>query len=325
MDRLAPLASALLHVLILLAFLLKLPDAAEDGAGGMAIDIVYDVPGDATRGDGDDAAASAAPAAADVAPPEPAPPAPAPPDVAEAPPVPEAPPPPPPEPVSKVPEPVVAKPPPPKPRPPTPPRPVIAAPARPAPSTALPASLPGNGTGQITTGEGRGTAAGAADANAASGEVAGDGGVVGNGVPRVARGKDVGAEELRNRLIGNTLSGQMGSRDGAAGRFDVTWQAYVKPDGTVTARIYYKAIGKKGTMEEKVVTERGVWSLENGRMCLKFEKIIDLGARDCFRVQDVDKKMAFYYAECPYNASDRCHSNRLGQFGEVLSGNAFGL
>ncbi|PWR25009.1 hypothetical protein DKG74_04375 [Zavarzinia aquatilis] len=317
----------MLHVLILLAILLKLPDEAQDGAGGMAIDIVYDVPGDATRGDGDDAAASAVPTAAEVTPVEPAPvpPAPAPPVVAEAPPVPEAPPPPPPEPVSKVPEPVVQKPPPPKPKAPTPPRPTVAAPARPAPAPPTPASLPGTGTGQVTTGEGRGTAAGAADPNAAAGEVAGDGGVVGNGVPRVARGKDVGTEELRNRLIGNTLSGQMGSRDGAAGRFDVTWQAYVKPDGTVIARIYYKAIGKKGAMEEKVVTERGVWSLENGRMCLKFEKIIDLGAKDCFRVQDVDKKMAFYYGECPFNSSDRCHSNRLGQFGEVLPGNAFGL
>lgn len=320
MDRLAPLASALLHVLVLLLLLLKLPAPSEDGAGGMAIDIVYDVPGDATRGDGDDAAAEAAPAPAavseTVAVPQEQP------QVAEMPA-----PPPPPEPPSKVPEPIATKPPPPKPAPPKPrpPTPVKAAPAPARPAAPTPALLPGNGTGEVTTGEGRGTAAGAADPQAAAGEVAGDGGVVGNGVPRVARGRDMGTDDLRNRLIGNTLSGQMGSRDGAAGRFDVTWQAYVKPDGTVTARIYYKAIGKKGTMEEKVVTERGVWTLENGRMCLKFEKIIDLGAKDCFRVQDVDRKMAFYYAECPFNASDRCHSNRLGQFGDVLPGNAFGL
>lgn len=323
MDRLAPLASALLHVLVLLLLLLKLPAPSEDGAGGMAIDIVYDVPGDATRGDGDDAAAEAAPAPAavseTVAVPQEQP------QVAEMP-APPAPPPPP-EPPSKVPEPIATKPPPPKPAPPKPrpPTPVKAAPAPARPAAPTPALLPGNGTGEVTTGEGRGTAAGAADPQAAAGEVAGDGGVVGNGVPRVARGRDMGTDDLRNRLIGNTLSGQMGSRDGAAGRFDVTWQAYVKPDGTVTARIYYKAIGKKGTMEEKVVTERGVWTLESGRMCLKFEKIIDLGAKDCFRVQDVDRKMAFYYAECPFNASDRCHSNRLGQFGDVLPGNAFGL
>jgi len=146
-----------------------------------------------------------------------------------------------------------------------------------------------------------------------------------SGVPRVMRGKDMGDAELRNRLIGNTLSGMMGNRDGAAGRYDIRWQAYVRPDGTVIARVFYKGVGRKGTVEERSLTEKGRWTLENGLMCLKFEKEIDLGAKDCFHVQDVDKKMAFYYAGCPFNSSDRCHTDRLGQFGEVLPGNAYGF
>ncbi|TDP49118.1 hypothetical protein DES42_101485 [Zavarzinia compransoris] len=315
------LASALLHVLVLLAFLLRLPEGDIAGAGGMAVDVVYDVPGEATLGDGQDAAAEAAPA---PAPETPTPPRPEQQAAVPEPPTPE----PPPEPVSDVPDPTPVKPPPPKPRPAKPPVPkpvATPAPAAPPAARTVPAALPGSGTGAVTTGEGQGTAAGAADPNAAAGDLAGDGGPAGNGVPRIARGKDLAEAEMRNRLIGNTLSGMMGSRDGAAGRFDVEWQAYVRPDGTVIARVHYKAIGKKGTMEERVVTEKGIWTLENGTMCLKFEKQIDFGAKDCFRVQDVDRKMAFYYASCPYHASDRCNSGRLGQFGEVLSGNAFGL
>lgn len=320
------LASALLHVLVLLAFLLRLPDDNQAGSGGMPVDVVYDIPGEATAGDGNDAAAEAAPA------PTPEPPVPPQPEqqVAETPPEPELPPPPPPEPVSSVPEPEPVKPPPPKPKPPKPlpPKPVATPvppkPAAPPPRT-TPVALPGNGTGAVTTGTGEGTAAGASDPNAAAGDLMGDGGPKGNGVPRIARGRDMAEAEMRNRLIGNTLSGMMGSRDGAAGRFDVEWQAYVRPDGVVVARVRYKAIGKKGTMEERVVTEQGRWTLENGTMCLKFEKQIDFGAKDCFRVQDVEKKMAFYYASCPFHASDRCSTGRLGQFGEVIPGNAFGL
>ena len=363
-DRRAVVASALIHILILLLLILRLPDAVEDGAGGLAIDVVYDVPGDATKGDGEDAAAEAAPLtetiaeAADEAPQPPPPsalslaePVPETP-VEETPPVPEepvveAPAPeepvpeepliaaePVPEPPSDVPLPIAvkppvpaAKPPPPpaiaraEPTPPTPPAP----PRPPAPAPTTPILVPGNGAGAVTTGQGRGTAAGAADPNAAAGEMAGDGGVLGNGVPRAARGTDLGAADLTNRLIGNTLSGMMGSRDGAEGRFDIEWQAYVRADGKIIARVHYKALDKRGEMKERVVEDTGRWTLENGLMCLKFGEKIDFGAKDCFRVQDVDKKLAFYYASCPYHASDRCNSGRLGQFGEVLPGNAFGL
>ncbi|MCF4166414.1 hypothetical protein L2U69_12235 [Zavarzinia compransoris] len=362
-DRRAVLASALLHVLVLLLLLLRLPDALEDGAGGLAVDIVYDVPGDGTKGDGEDAAAEAAPLSEDVAEdaeeaPQPPPPSalsmaepvtetpaeetrPIPEEPVTEVPAPEEPVPeepmvaaePEPEPPSDVPLPVALKPPVPatkptppavaraEPTPPTPPAPPR--PSAPTPTTAL--LVPGNGSGAVTTGQGRGTAAGADDPNAAAGELAGDGGVLGNGVPRAARGTDLGAADLTNRLIGNTLSGMMGSRDGAEGRFDVEWQAYVRADGKVIARVRYKALDKRGEMKERVVTEDGHWTLENGLMCLKFGEKIDFGAKDCFHVQDVDRKLAFYYASCPYHASDRCNSGRLGQFGEVLPGNAFGL
>lgn len=326
MERLAPVASALLHVLILLLLLLKLPDTLEDGAGGMAVDIVFDVPGDGTKGDGQDAAAAAA--AASTAPEEPPAPAQA---MAEPEAEPAPPPPPPPDPIPS-PEPVVEKPPPPKPPKPPKPKPAETKPAPqkpPAPTKPVESATAPSGNGQVaapaTTGEGRGTAAGAQDPHAAAGEIAGEGGPVGNGVPRVASGQDLGDSQVRERLIGNTLSGMMGNRDGAKGRYDVQWQAYIRPDGTLVAKVFYKGFNKKGEPIETPVTERGTWTLENGIMCIKFQKKIDNGAMDCFRVQDVANKMAFYYRDCPYHASDRCNSGRLGQFGDVLRGNAFGL
>ncbi|WP_147385473.1 hypothetical protein [Oleomonas cavernae] len=321
MDRLAMFGSALLHLLILLLLLLQLPDTMEDGAGGMAVDIVFDIPGDASKGDGHDAAVAAAAASAEPAPAEQAP---VEPEVAA------APPPPPPDPVP-APEPVVEKPPPPKPVTPPKPKPARAKPAPqkpPTPAKPVEAATATTGTGQVaapvSTGEGRGTAAGAEDPNAAAGDVAGAGGPVGNGVPRVASGTDLGDAQVRERLIGNTLSGMTGSRDGAQGRYDIPWQAYIRPDGTLVARITQPRSGNKGEVVQATVTEEGTWTLENGIMCIKFKKELN-GAKDCFRVQDVASKMAFYYRDCPYSASDRCKTGRLGQFGEVKRGNAFGL
>ncbi len=320
------LASALLHVLILLLLLLQLPRDMDDGAGGMAVDIVFDVPGLATRGDGHDAAAEAAAASTPAAEAPPAEAARAEPEEA-----PEPPPPPPPDPVP-APEPVVEKPPPPKPPKPPKPKPAQAKPAPqkpPAPAKPAESATAATGSGQapapVTTGEGRGTAMGAQDPNAAAGDVMGAGGPLGNGVPRVASGTDLGDAQVRERLIGNTLSGMMGAKDGAQGRYDVPWQAYIRPDGTLVARVVQPRSGKKGEVKQETVTEEGTWTLTNGLMCIKFKREIDNGAMDCFRVQDVANKMAFYYKDCPYHASDRCRTGRLGQFGDVVRGNAFGL
>lgn len=99
--------------------------------------------------------------------------------------------------------------------------------------------------------------------------------VLGSASAAAAAGPLSGAD-LQNRISGTTMRGQIWTGDLNEGHI---WRFH--PDGTLTGTFTAVPLGPQSTNSFIDVNDSGTWQVADGRLCVKWRRILD-GIQQCY-------------------------------------------